>query len=536
VTEEESNRPAPGQTESARSERAPTARALGRKGWLALGAAVSVQAAFWAGCDQILGITEAADGGSSADATGMDGARDGAGEAVPVGDSGLTDQGLTDSPMPDGNCLTPDVGACEGDACIVQLAAGIDFACALRADQSVWCWGGNQYGQLGHKPGTTADEICHLPSTDSGAFCKTTPTQVQLEGGALQVSAGGDFACALSPSGNILCWGRNTFDELGHPSTASEECGAPDPKTPLTICNWNPEPVQSDPSGTPFAVSTSGRVAAGALFACAVSGGNAYCWGFHGSLELGSSVASTAIPVQLPIVGDIVDVATSLGSGTACARLDGGAVWCWGANGSEIVTDSDASCTKDGCPPMEVIPEEGGTVGPAAELRVGGAFACEVSSDGLLGCWGSNYAEELGTSSITESTHAVVASTNWNSARVGVEALALANNTALVRDRCDNVWAWGDNTFGLVSKENFYVPSYAAPSPFLIAFGDASSPTTLLAAGDLFAVARTADNVVWAWGANSYGQLGHAPNTSHDSQRGGMGRYCNEVPQPVPFP
>ena len=38
---------------------------------------------------------------------------------------------------------------------VVQLAAGANHACALRADGSIACWGNNDYGQIGDGTKTT---------------------------------------------------------------------------------------------------------------------------------------------------------------------------------------------------------------------------------------------------------------------------------------------------------------------------------------------------------------------------------------------
>ena len=67
-----------------------------------------------------------------------------------------------------------------GMTTVVQVAAGGDVTCAVKADGSLWCWGANDAQQLGHDP--SLDRACAL------ARCSYTPSQVpgigtQLSGG-----------------------------------------------------------------------------------------------------------------------------------------------------------------------------------------------------------------------------------------------------------------------------------------------------------------------------------------------------------------
>lgn len=36
-----------------------------------------------------------------------------------------------------------------------RVAAGSDYICAVRTDSTLWCWGGNSYGELGIDPAPT---------------------------------------------------------------------------------------------------------------------------------------------------------------------------------------------------------------------------------------------------------------------------------------------------------------------------------------------------------------------------------------------
>jgi alpha-tubulin suppressor-like RCC1 family protein len=77
---------------------------------------------------------------------------------------------------------------------VKALAAGMDFACALKETGGVVCWGRNQAGQLGR--GDTIDSH--------------EPAQVQGLSSAAAVAANGNHACALLETGVVSCWGSNS--------------------------------------------------------------------------------------------------------------------------------------------------------------------------------------------------------------------------------------------------------------------------------------------------------------------------------------
>ncbi|MFI5099186.1 MAG: RCC1 domain-containing protein [Actinomycetes bacterium] len=82
---------------------------------------------------------------------------------------------------------------------VVQAAAGDDFTCAVRTDRTVWCWGANEYGQLG----------------DSTTDSRELPVQVQDLAGVVQVTAGGVHACAVRSDRTVWCWGSKLLWAVG---------------------------------------------------------------------------------------------------------------------------------------------------------------------------------------------------------------------------------------------------------------------------------------------------------------------------------
>ncbi|MEO7905110.1 MAG: RCC1 domain-containing protein, partial [Candidatus Saccharimonadales bacterium] len=90
-----------------------------------------------------------------------------------------------------------------------KSASGYYLVCGI-IDAKTWCWGQNDYGQLGD--GTTTNS--------------TVPVRVARQPGALKgridtdIAAGRGFTCTVS-SGEVYCWGQNDKGQLGIGSTAN---------------------------------------------------------------------------------------------------------------------------------------------------------------------------------------------------------------------------------------------------------------------------------------------------------------------------
>jgi alpha-tubulin suppressor-like RCC1 family protein len=63
----------------------------------------------------------------------------------------------------------------------------------------MYCWGNNQYGQLG----------------DGSTTPSTTPREVLAGYSMVEVSAGLGHTCGISADGSAYCWGRNDSGQLG---------------------------------------------------------------------------------------------------------------------------------------------------------------------------------------------------------------------------------------------------------------------------------------------------------------------------------
>lgn len=199
----------------------------------------------------------------------------------------------------------------------MAVAGGFSHTCALRGTGTVSCWGSNSMGQLGN-----------------GMTSSTEPTPVDVMGltDAVQITAGTFHSCALRATGAVVCWGGNSFGQLGDGSMATSPSPAPVP-----------------------GLSDAIEIRAGDLHTCAVrETGALLCWGQNASGQLGDgSMTNSGVPVVLGLTG-VIDV--SCGSNFTCARRAADAttleVLCWGSNLSGQLGDG----TMDDSPsPVAVV-------------------------------------------------------------------------------------------------------------------------------------------------------------------------------------
>lgn len=214
---------------------------------------------------------------------------------------------------------------------VTAVTAGAGHTCALTAAGRAYCWGSNEYGQLGRgaaggpgTPGLVAGGLAFVSITagsiqtcglvaSGAAYCwgnnfsgrlgtgdvvhRAVPTLVVggLTFGAL--STGGEHTCGLTRTGEAYCWGSNFGGQLGD----SLDFGGP-----LQLEQRN----RSAPTRVATALRFAQIVASGTGHTCALTTGDeAYCWGSNGAGALGSGnlviVPGTEIAVStspVPVV------------------------------------------------------------------------------------------------------------------------------------------------------------------------------------------------------------------------------------------
>jgi len=215
------------------------------------------------------------------------------------------------------------------------------------------------------------------------------------------------------------------------------------------------------------------QVACGDFHACALyRDGAVRCWGRDRGGELGDGGAAgeSSAGVDVAGLGRVEEIAA--GASFTCARVEGGAVRCWGSG--KILGDGRAVSS------ARPSPVEG--VRGATSLRAGGYVACVRTGGGAARCWGTTAVERGAPAS-------------------GVSDVDAASAHACARMDGGEVVCWGEGPWAGEGSVDFHAP----------AIDGARS----LATGDSFGCAVTSTGAVQCWGRNDEGELGVNPDENN---------------------
>jgi len=385
-------------------------------------------------------------------------------------------------------------------------------ACAVRDDETLWCWGANNAGQIGN--GTIVDQrrpvrvptlmavraagtgqahscavtraaglFCwgdnaasQLGSTEDGPV--TAPARVPFVSDPIAVAVGLQHTCAIRNGGAVFCWGQNDRGQLGQGSMAILS-------SPVSIKG----------------LDTGVAVAAGAAFSCARTvDGAAFCWGDNhfGQLAIGTDVLR-ARPTEVPGLLDASAVGISAGTGHTCVALrnsvgDVVVPSCWGANQAGQLGDGAARNDRASAKPItpEIL---------ASTIAAGGAHTCAIDSlDTRLWCWGRGNLGQLGSSPLIDKppSQVPVLTAVTAVAAGGAHTCAVAGGA---------VSCFGSNVSGQLgdgTTTDRTTPPASAP------LGAPGATAVAVATGASHTCAVDSDGKVWCWGNGADGQLGYS--------------------------
>ncbi|NLG46001.1 protein kinase [Gordonia sp. (in: high G+C Gram-positive bacteria)] len=349
----------------------------------------------------------------------------------------------------------------------MQLVTNSNTTCSIK-DESLYCWGNNSSSQIG----------------DGGTTTQQTPIKVPGLTGVTAVSIGNYLSkneeyptttCAIA-SGDVYCWGRNHYGQIGDGSTEDRS---------------SPVKVPGLPKAT--AVSTNDTAT------CAVTEEKeVYCWGGGEGGQIGTGDTSERVtsPQKVNNLSDVKQISSN--GGTVCAIAAENDLYCWGNNGSGQLGDGT---TDQRNTPVKVKNLQNVTsvsIGRSVdtEKKIIYRTVCAVA-DGKVHCWGSDINDD-----------------GYRKVPVEVNGIANAEQVAVdVSTACatseGKLLCWGNNFYGQVgngSTERVMNPTEV----------NGLSDVEYVTTGFSTTCAEVASGDTYCWGLSGQGQVG---NPSADSEK-----------------
>ena len=441
-----------------------------------------------------------------------------------------------------------------------QISAGNSHSLVVDSNSKLYAWGDNTVGQIGNNSllnkswvniyativdvastvfGIFSDGSLYSWGTDiNGTFgTSTTPSTtrsvpVQIGSSSWSMVAGGRYhVLAIDSVGRLFAWGSNTSGEAGDAYPIGTYSSSPVQlgtdswslitagqgysagiKTNGLLYTWgsgsdgvlgfNNAVNRSSP--TQLGTDSWSQVSAGTgnvnnLMALR-SDYSLFAWGTGTNGQLGIGLTtSRSSPVQVQSGFKFKSVAS--GFGASFAIRDDYTLWSWGVNTVGILGLNIAN-TVFRSSPVQIGVET------YKQISVGSSNVAAVRTDGSLLVWGLGQYGQIGNNTTNNRSSPVQVGTllyDW------VSSAGLTIFTSLANTKLPNLYAWGkviDNGTGVNRSSPVQVFS-SSTSQFV------SSPTQIgssswssVSAGASYSLGVNSVGSLYAWGDNTFGQLG----------------------------
>lgn len=331
-------------------------------------------------------------------------------------------------------------------AAVVGAAIGGFATYAVMSDGSIWAWGGNSMGQLGN--GTRHAE--------------RFPVRVTGISDAVQVVAGKEYACARHRDGGVSCWGKanrietsdlssptpqRVADVVGASGIAAVHADYSEYNVRRSTCAieasgdlvcWE----IGDQPGPSWGVHDAAEFLTSSCVRRREAGHEVECAGVApafdltyqvpaerfrsfaiGTYRVGHAESSCAVstegkvrcygavmpsqerrqPLMVEVPGVTAAQAVAVRDGQACAIVDGGSVYCWGAATAAqglVVAPTQPDQHEGWTPPAELRDVRGAVRFAASPNGLTVGAMCAVTSSGDLWCWGGNQFGQIGNGQV----------------------------------------------------------------------------------------------------------------------------------------
>lgn len=422
---------------------------------------------------------------------------------------------------------------------VVAVSAGSFWSMALRADGTVWAWGSNFQSKLGFQ----GDD-------------QYLPRQIHSLASIRSVSAGASHGLALRSDGTVLSWGGNSCGQLGVPpsttlndfrSSIQAVAGVSGAVQIVagngrslarlsdgTVMAWGCEStasgltIQSVPRAVTGLSGTDWITTGGNSSSSVKSDGTLVSWGYDSSGHFGLNSFATSYVTTPVTVPNLSGVARSaINDETSLALTTDGSVFSAGKGYYGELGDSRYGSF--GFNSARSTFAQISALSRVVQVALGDGHAVALDADGSVWTWGRNDVGQLGRVASGQTTgdgRAVSAMpSKIDGLSLGATTLAVGGNEGgtsggnafviqvaaglqhtLALGTGGRYWAWGRNTYGEIGDGS----ATNRPSPVRVAIENVAA----LEAGNSASMALKTDGTVMSWGYNGDGWLGDGSTTN----------------------
>jgi len=296
------------------------------------------------------------------------------------------------------------------------------------------------------------------------------------------IDTGAVHTCGILENGSAMCWGRDTFGQLGDGGEAAT--------------NIRPSTYIDAPDDV-----TISQIFAGPFRTCAIfSNDVTNCWGFNENGQSGDESTNTYKSPTNEVNFPDGRVAKSIGMGHkhTCAILDNEQLACWGADLHGALGNGESNSEDEYSPvlistPVDRIP---------VKVEAGVSHTCILMDDGGIMCWGRDNAGQLGNGDSNPTTYSPTSDVMLPEGRAAIDLSVGNEHSCAILDN-KSVVCWGMNNYGQLgdnSSTNAKIPTF----PHL----PNGSTATKISSGSQHTCATIENGSLYCWGHNKNSRLG----------------------------
>ncbi len=368
-----------------------------------------------------------------------------------------------------------------------RVSAGGNHSMIVMADDTLWAFGDNQYGQLGN--GNSGDDVVELTPVPV-LTTATGPAMTEIA----QVSAGYKYTMIIKKNDTLWAVGLNDSGQLGDGS-----------KTKKSIAIQVKEEA-SDGETTPM--TDVAQVSVG-YYHTMILKENSELWAV-GDNSYGTLGDGTTYPHQIP-------VAVKTAEGLAMTEVDqvsagalhtmilkrNGTLWTVGSNSKGQLGNDRVGDYLIEMAPVKIMTD-------VKQISAGGQHSMILKENGELWAVGLNDSGQLGDGSKTNKSIAVQvkeeASDGETTAMTDVAQVSAGGNHSMILKENGSLWAVGLNDNGQLGDNSTDDKKF--PVQVKTADGTPMTNVAQVSAGGNHTLIVKRDGTIWAVGLNDKGQLG----------------------------